>query len=163
LDDLIRSIPSSQEHFSARSHQRAQKCNKVVGDTSLGVWKAEIRVRANCICCPTPNIEVNICLLDHAEDNTYKIILYLEFSGFYEVFLPPPNEHGDRLITLRRCDDCDLPDPVLLKTHAAIVKILHVSGKADEIDAILRNRKEIRFLACDGNTDVGKILPVLLS
>lgn len=96
------------------------------------------------------------------EENTYSIILYAGFPGYYEVDLPPPNEHGDRLVRLMRSNGCDLPDPVLLEAHAAITKILHASGKVEEIDSIWRDKYKIKYLSPNGNTDIGRILSVLL-
>ncbi|KAJ5678707.1 hypothetical protein N7462_006951 [Penicillium macrosclerotiorum] len=51
-----------------------------------------------------------------------------------------------------------LPDPELLKIHATIARILYVSGKAAEIDKVLRDRDEISVLAANGTTDIASLL-----
>lgn len=51
-----------------------------------------------------------------------------------------------------------LPDPALLRVHAAIARFLHVSGVGERIDRIRRDRENIRCLAPDGSTDIGELL-----
>ena len=47
-----------------------------------------------------------------------------------------------------------LPYPELLKIHAVIAQILYASGRAEEIDKVLRDRDEISVLAANGKTDI---------
>lgn len=51
-----------------------------------------------------------------------------------------------------------LPDPELLKIHATIARILYASGKAEEIEKVLRDRDEISVLAANGTTDIASLL-----
>ncbi|KAL2012062.1 hypothetical protein VTN00DRAFT_4780 [Thermoascus crustaceus] len=97
-----------------------------------------------------------------AEDNTYVIQTYPGFRRGLIPDLPLANEDNERLVKFEKHSDCDLPSRVLLDTHAAIAKILHLSGKAEDIDRILRDREHIRCLASDGSTDLEKLLSVYL-
>lgn len=51
-----------------------------------------------------------------------------------------------------------LPSATLLGVHAAIARILHMSGAGEYIERVLRNREGIRVLAEDGSTDVARLL-----
>lgn len=55
-------------------------------------------------------------------------------------------------------DRYELPSPELLKIHAIIARILHASGKGEQIDKILRDRGDIAALAKDGSTDLAALL-----
>lgn len=52
----------------------------------------------------------------------------------------------------------ELPSPQLLQVHAAIARILHASGQAEEIDQVLRDQDATRVLAKDGSTDLSALL-----
>lgn len=56
----------------------------------------------------------------------------------------------------------ELPSPELLELHATIARILHASGKAEQAENILKDRKSTLCLAGDGSTDVGAILSTTL-
>ncbi|KAL1969865.1 hypothetical protein VTN77DRAFT_7374 [Rasamsonia byssochlamydoides] len=101
----------------------------------------------------------NFALESTAEENTYVIRTYPGFQRGLIRDLPPPNANNERLVTFKKHgNNCDLPSPVLLDTHAAIAKILHASGKAEDIERILRDREETRCLAPDGSTDIERLL-----
>jgi hypothetical protein len=84
------------------------------------------------------------------------------FPGAYEYYLPAPDGNGKRVVKFKKHNHCDLPSRVLLETHAAIARIFHASGKAEELDRILRDHGEIRCLASDGSTDIQTLLPILV-
>jgi hypothetical protein len=52
----------------------------------------------------------------------------------------------------------ELPGPELLKTHAAIARILDASEQGWDIDEILRHQDDTRVLAKDGSTDISALL-----
>jgi hypothetical protein len=54
----------------------------------------------------------------------------------------------------------ELPSPTLLELHAAITKILHATGKADQADMIREDKDNIGVLATDGSTNVAALLSV---
>ncbi|KAJ9227116.1 hypothetical protein DTO027B5_876 [Paecilomyces variotii] len=91
--------------------------------------------------------------------DVYKILRFEKQSTALNIFLPPPNSRGDRIVRFQKyADDVDLPSPVLLETHAALAKILHASGMAEYIEKILDEREGIRCLSSDGTTDIGRLL-----
>lgn len=51
-------------------------------------------------------------------------------------------------------DRYPLPDPDLLRLHAAVAKILDVSGMGHMIEEVLHKRQEVRRLDEDGSTDM---------
>lgn len=51
-----------------------------------------------------------------------------------------------------------LPDPSLLRVHAAIAKFLHINGMGERIDKIMRDRENIRCLATDSSTNIEMLL-----
>ena len=50
-----------------------------------------------------------------------------------------------------------LPDPALLHVHAAIARFLHMSDVGEHIDRIISERENIRCLAPDGSTGIGRL------
>ncbi|KAJ9374430.1 hypothetical protein DTO282F9_1425 [Paecilomyces variotii] len=92
------------------------------------------------------------------EENTYKIKTYPRFQRGLIRDLPPPNQNNERLVKFEKYSNCNLPSRVLLDTHAVIARILHASGKAEEIDKIFQEREQIRCLAADGSTDLQRLL-----
>ncbi|KAJ9191517.1 hypothetical protein DTO164E3_8803 [Paecilomyces variotii] len=88
----------------------------------------------------------------------YKILRFKKQSTALNVFLPPPNSRGDCIVRFKKHADVDLPNPVLLETHAALAKILHASGMAEYIENILEEREHVRCLSSDGTTDIGRLL-----
>jgi hypothetical protein len=51
-----------------------------------------------------------------------------------------------------------LPDARLLEAHAAIAKILHLTGAGEYIEKVLEERRDTACLATDGSTDVARLL-----
>lgn len=43
---------------------------------------------------------------------------------------------------------------MILNTHAALAKILHASGKGEQIDKVMRDEDQLRCMAADGSTDI---------
>lgn len=72
-----------------------------------------------------------------------------------------PSIHSYHTIKFERHTSIELPRPVLLETHAALVKILHASGMSEHLDKVLRDWEEIPCLAPDGSTDAARILFVV--
>src|SRR5467141_142961 len=52
-------------------------------------------------------------------------------------FLPSPDQQGKRVLQFVAFSSHDLPHPAILDTHFALAKILHASGKAEQIDRIV--------------------------
>lgn len=57
-----------------------------------------------------------------------------------------------------RPEEYPLPDPVLLRVHAAIAQFLDTTGLGRRIETVMREREEILHLASDGSTDVARLL-----
>jgi len=51
-----------------------------------------------------------------------------------------------------------LPSRILLETHAAIAKILHMTEMGEIIDKSLEDRKGVRCLAEDGTTNLQSLM-----
>jgi hypothetical protein len=65
----------------------------------------------------------------------------------------------NRRVTLRSHDGrYAAPNPKFLQVHAAVARILHLTGAGEYIEKVLRERKAISYLATDGSTDVGRLL-----
>lgn len=54
----------------------------------------------------------------------------------------------------------ELPDPILLETHAIIARILHATGKIEQVDRLQDKKDSIGVLAADGSTDIAALLSV---
>jgi hypothetical protein len=52
----------------------------------------------------------------------------------------------------------ELPNPHLLEAHAAIARILHLTGAGAYIEKALRDREEITCFAADGSTNVERLM-----
>lgn len=64
-----------------------------------------------------------------------------------------------RIMTFRSHEGkWDLPDPELLRIHAALCDFFHMSGHGQRIDKILRDFEEVGVLAHDGSTNVEELL-----
>ncbi|QSS62390.1 hypothetical protein I7I51_02127 [Histoplasma capsulatum] len=76
--------------------------------------------------------------------NDYSNLMTLEASlhmvfGKFEIaldptILPQPNENNEHIIKFEKHADYELPNRVLLGTHAAVAKILHATGMAETIE-----------------------------
>lgn len=52
----------------------------------------------------------------------------------------------------------ELPSPALLEFHAIIARILHATGKVEQVDKLQRDKGDVGFLARDVSTDVAALL-----
>ncbi|KAF8454859.1 hypothetical protein BDZ91DRAFT_852890 [Kalaharituber pfeilii] len=89
-------------------------------------------------------------------ENTYKIKTYPGFPSTWVERLPKSMEvqftaHDGRYL---------LPSPLLLGVHAAVAQILHMSGMAEQIDKVMRDRDHIGCLAPNGSTDIQHLMLV---
>jgi hypothetical protein len=72
----------------------------------------------------------------------------------YDPYFPP-----NRRVTFVSYDGrYELPNPKLLEVHAAVARILHLTGAGEYIEKVLRDREDIAHLATDGSTDVTRLL-----
>lgn len=55
-------------------------------------------------------------------------------------------------------DRFPLPDKAILAAHAAIARILHLTGMEEEIDEELRDFEDLDCLAEDGSTDLSSVV-----
>ncbi|RFU26875.1 hypothetical protein B7463_g9473, partial [Scytalidium lignicola] len=95
------------------------------------------------------------------EENTYLLRTFEGFSDGLFHFFPPSDVNGTRKIEFQSHDDrYSLPSKELLEVHFAIAKVLHASGKGEEIDRIFEEKEEIKCLAPDGSSDVQSLLMV---
>lgn len=70
----------------------------------------------------------------------------------------------DRIVTFRSHDpNWDLPDPELLRIHAALCDFFHMSGSGESIAKLLRDFEEIGVFAHDGSTNAAELLASRLS
>ncbi|KAG5295952.1 hypothetical protein I7I50_08889 [Histoplasma capsulatum G186AR] len=99
-----------------------------------------------------------IALDPTSEENSYRMMIYRPIPTLLLEILPQPNENNERIIKFEKHADYELPNRVLLGTHAAVAKILHATGMAETIEKILRDREELLFLAEDGSTDLKRLL-----
>ncbi|KAJ5263782.1 hypothetical protein N7478_011387 [Penicillium angulare] len=63
----------------------------------------------------------------------------------------------------KHAGEWDLPDPMLIKVHAAIGNFLHMSGGGESIDRILREIDDHDLFASDGSSNLADLLQVSLS
>lgn len=61
-------------------------------------------------------------------------------------------------VTLQSWAQSPAPSPCLLKAHAAIARILHMTAIGESIERILDERKAIECLANDGSSNVQQLL-----
>lgn len=88
-----------------------------------------------------------------SQENVYHIQLYRLPSGVKKHL--PSND----MVTFRSHDPrYELPSAVLLGIHATVARILHVTGKGEEAERILREKEDIGVLASDGSTNVSTLL-----
>jgi len=69
--------------------------------------------------------------------------------------------HNDKRVAFSNCDDSediDLPDPQILKIHAAFCRVFHASGAAEFFDRIWRDMDITRVLSNDGSTNISALL-----
>ena len=90
-------------------------------------------------------------------EDVYRIQTYLCFSRLFKIHLPP-----DRQITLVSDDpQYPLPNQYLIETHAAIAKILHISGAGEYVERVVQDFEQIACLAEDGSTNLQELKMVV--
>jgi hypothetical protein len=59
--------------------------------------------------------------------------------------LPAPNAQGERIVRFAKQPgvNIELPSPAILEAHAALARVLHASGMAEQIEKFLRDQEEI--------------------
>ncbi|KAH0580038.1 hypothetical protein H2248_002851 [Termitomyces sp. 'cryptogamus'] len=95
----------------------------------------------------------------HNEENTYDICLSPKFSRLLtlRMFLPDPPrvtfrvEPGAAAAAAAKGKQLKLPDPVLIAIRAACARVANLSGAAEQIDRILRDKEDMPVLANDGS------------
>ena len=80
--------------------------------------------------------------------NRYRV--YVTCSGWFTSLGIDPNNPVIQLTTTNV--DLPLPDPCLLRLHAACAKVAHLSGAGQIVDEILRDIEELNVLASDGGS-----------
>ena len=89
-------------------------------------------------------------------DDVYRVIQYPKCATWWRMILPL-----SRTIRLSTQDaQYTLPSRILLETHAAIAKILNMTGMGDIIEKVLEDRQRIRCLAEDGSTNIQALMLV---
>ncbi len=82
--------------------------------------------------------------------------MYSRFSTGCNQFLPK-----DGIITFTaHSPHYSLPNRNLLRAHAVVAKILHVTGMGELIDEVFQKQQDIRCFAPDGTTNVQSLLTV---
>jgi len=150
---------------------------------SLGSWKDEQEARDKAVIWVTlnrcfPSLKQKIAFDHESINNDCNAIttcadLHRKFGNFVFAFEATDIKHSYRIkcyrpnllsltqtsVTFHQHDSrYALPAPELLEIHATVARILHASGKAQEIDKVLRDRDEISVLAANGTTDIASIL-----
>ncbi|KAF8466346.1 hypothetical protein BDZ91DRAFT_658020, partial [Kalaharituber pfeilii] len=98
------------------------------------------------------SFKLALCPTD--DDNVYRIKTYRQFPSLWIRQLPE-----NRVVTFTANDpSIPLPSRFLLEAHAAVAEILHISGMAEYIDDIMRDRDRIGCLAHDGSTDIQRLM-----
>lgn len=62
------------------------------------------------------------------------------------------------IVTLQSSAQTPAPSPCLLKAHAAIARILHITAMGETIERVLDERKDIGCLANNGSSNVQQLL-----
>ncbi|KAI5780998.1 hypothetical protein DFH27DRAFT_519580 [Peziza echinospora] len=100
--------------------------------------------------------EFSLALEPTSTDDVYRIQTYPHFQNLYNYLLPP-----ERQITLVSDDPRYLlPNRYLLETHAAIAKILHISGAGEYVERVIWDFEQIACLAEDGSTNLQELMMV---
>ena len=88
------------------------------------------------------------------KDNQYYMRTYKDTISSQLGHLP-----ADRIMTFRSHEEkWDLPNPELLRIHAALCDFFHMSGHGERVDKILRDFEELGVFAHDGSTNVEELL-----
>lgn len=91
--------------------------------------------------------------------NQYRIKTFDRCSGIVEEVISGL-ETGETVTFVSHDERYPLPDPTLLRIHAAIGNFLHLSGAGERIDKVLRDLGECGGLASDGSTNIERLLSV---
>jgi hypothetical protein len=150
---------------------------------SLGKWESKAEEAKTAIwvtinrCFPNLSRDLNFTH-ESVNDNRNGMTMQKEYHTYFGQFeisfeaTATPNtyrvmNHAPNIIPLSLppqvrfvCHDgrYELPSPELLKTHAAIARILDASEQGWDIDNILRHQDATRVLAKDGSTDISAFL-----
>lgn len=84
--------------------------------------------------------------------NTYRIMTYPNLPDSTKTLIKSST------VTLQSSAQTPAPNPYLLKAHAAIARILHMTAMGETIERILDERKDIGCLASDGSSNVQQLL-----
>ncbi|KAJ5935627.1 hypothetical protein N7466_005174 [Penicillium verhagenii] len=87
--------------------------------------------------------------------NQYRIKAFPDAVSDAVHFLP-----RNRLVKFRSRKGWEVPDPALLKIHASIGNFLHMSGRAEAVDKVLRDFDDCGGLATDGSSNIKDLLAV---
>ncbi|KAF8449896.1 hypothetical protein BDZ91DRAFT_669441 [Kalaharituber pfeilii] len=138
-DALYRCFPSLRSRLNFESSRINDTCNAL---TMLDAFHQAFG-------------SFTLALESTSTENTYKIVRYPGCPSWYGRLLPE-----NKRITLQSYSAHKLPSPILLETHAAVAKVLHLTGMGEHIDRVFREREDLRCLAADGSTDVGRLMLV---
>jgi hypothetical protein len=86
--------------------------------------------------------------------HTYQIVNYHQKNAYLQNTLPTSGP----VVLVNHNTGYELPDPILLQTHTIITRILHATGKGEEVEKILRDQDKTSVLAKDGSTDISRLL-----
>lgn len=84
--------------------------------------------------------------------NTYRIMTYPDLPDTEKMRIKSST------VTLQSSAQTPAPSPCLLKAHAAIARILHMTAMGETIERVLDERKDIGCLANDGSSNVQQLL-----
>ncbi|KAI5795358.1 hypothetical protein DFH27DRAFT_484461 [Peziza echinospora] len=98
--------------------------------------------------------EFSLALEPTSREHIYRIVTYPHFPSYFNKSLV-----ADRLVTLHNAaPQYPLPNGHFFAAHAAIAKILHITGVGDYMEKVMREREEIGCLAEDGSTNVAEFI-----
>lgn len=103
----------------------------------------------------TDNRKFKYLILLQTGDNRYRCVSYVDSRWQYNYI------HGRTIHMRDHGTRVPLPSRALLQFHAAIARVLHLTGAGELIDRVQRDRDEIRVLAQDGSTDVVRMVQML--
>jgi hypothetical protein len=105
-----------------------------------------------------------VCILGTIVPPTRLIFL----QGYANVYTVSSNlnlEYVDQLVTFNNNDtteNIDLPDPQILKIHAAFCRVFYASGAADCFDDVRRYKDDTGVLSADGSSNLDLLVNLSL-